>query len=82
MKKGVIIIKLSDESATGKPAGAARKGLGEDRGKYHEKIQNKILKKHLTRSSESDIILKLLYGAEIAEKVFLKNLKKKLDKRL
>ena len=28
-KKGAIIIKLSDESRTGKPAGAARKGLGE-----------------------------------------------------
>ena len=26
-KKGDIIIKLSDESTTGKPAGAARKGL-------------------------------------------------------
>ncbi|MBP7185829.1 MAG: hypothetical protein KBA55_03475 [Ruminococcus sp.] len=27
-KKGVIIIKLSDESTTDKPAGAAREGFG------------------------------------------------------
>ena len=65
-----IIIKLSDESTTGKPAGAAREGFGKTEKNITKKIQKKILKKHLTRSSESDIILKLLYGAEVTEKVF------------
>jgi len=59
-EKGAIIIKLSDESTTGKPAGAARKGLGEDRGNITKNFSKEILKKHLTRTSESDIILKLL----------------------
>jgi len=58
-KKGAIIIKLSDESRTGKPAGAARKGLVED-SEITKNFSKEILKKHLTRSSESDIILKLL----------------------
>ena len=69
-EKGVIIIKLSDESTTGKPAGAAREGFGKTEENITKKIQKKILKKGLTRSSESDIILKLLYGAEVTEKVF------------
>ena len=60
-KKGAIIIKLSDESTTGKPAGAARKGLKEN-SEITKNFSKEILKKHLTRSSESDIILKLLYG--------------------
>ena len=58
-KKGDIIIKLSYESRTGKPAGAARKGLKED-SEITKIFSKEILKKHLTRSSESDIILKLL----------------------
>ena len=72
-EKGDIIKKLSDERTNGKTAGAARKGLREDR-KYHEKNSKEILKKYLTRASRSDIILKLLYGAEITEKSFLKKL--------
>ena len=68
-KKGVIIIKLSDESTTGKPAGAAREGFGKTEENI-TKYSKEILKKHLTRSSESDIILKLLCGAEVTEKVF------------
>ena len=55
-----IIIKLSDESTTGKPAGAAREGLRKTEENITKKIQKEILKKGLTRSSESDIILKLL----------------------
>ena len=58
-EKGVIIIKLADESATGKPAGAAREGFRKTV-KISRKNSKEILKKHLTRSSESDIILKLL----------------------
>ena len=65
-----IMIKLSDESTTGKPAGAAREGFRKTEENITKKIQKKILKKGLTRSSESDIILKLLYGAEVTEKVF------------
>ena len=68
-KKGVIIIKLSDESTTGKPAGAAREGFGKTEENI-TKYSKEILKKHLTRLSESDIILKLLCGAEVTEKVF------------
>ncbi len=49
-EKGAIIIKLSDESTTGKPAGAARKGLGEDRGKYHEKLFKRNFEKALDKS--------------------------------
>ncbi|MBO5571693.1 MAG: hypothetical protein J5926_03120 [Ruminococcus sp.] len=44
--------------------------FGEDGKNITGKIQKKILKKGLTRSSESDIILKLLCGAEVTEKVF------------
>jgi len=43
-KKGVIIIKLSDESTTGKPAGAAREGF-----RKTEKISRKNSKENFEK---------------------------------